>query len=68
MATNLGLDDKVVEQAVALGQHKSKREAVMAALLEYIRRHQQMRIFELEGKIDFDPSYDHRAARKKKRQ
>jgi Arc/MetJ family transcription regulator len=67
MATNLGLDDKVVEEAVELGRHKSKREAVMAALLEYIRRRQQMRIFELEGKIDYDPRYDHRASRKKKR-
>lgn len=67
MATNLGLDDKVVEEAVELGRHKSKREAVMAALLEYIRRRQQMRIFELEGKIDYDPRYNHRTARRKNR-
>jgi Arc/MetJ family transcription regulator len=67
MATNLALDDKVIATAVKVGGHKTKKEAVMAALLEYIKRREQMKIFELAGKIDYDPRYDHKAARRKKR-
>ena len=38
-----------------------------AALLEYIKRRKQLGILELEGKIDFDPRYDYRALRRKRR-
>lgn len=37
MATNLDLDDKLVEAAQKLGRHKTKREAVNRALDEYVR-------------------------------
>lgn len=67
MATNLALDDKVIEQAVKIGGHKTKREAVMAALVEYIKRRERMRIFELAGKVEYDPRYDYKAARRTKR-
>jgi Arc/MetJ family transcription regulator len=66
MATNLALDDRVVNKAVKVGGHKSKREAVMAALEEYVRKRARLRIFELEGQIDYDPRYDHKAARRRK--
>jgi len=34
MATNLALDDRLIEEARRVGQHKTKREAVSAALAE----------------------------------
>jgi Arc/MetJ family transcription regulator len=37
MATNLALDDKLIEAAVRAGGHKTKRAAVTAALTEYVR-------------------------------
>ena len=37
MATNLDLDDSLIEAAVTAGGHRTKREAVNAALSEYIR-------------------------------
>jgi hypothetical protein len=50
-----------------LGVHRSNVEAVNAALEEYVRRHKQRRILEAFGTIDFDPEYDHKAERRRKR-
>ncbi|MCU1297201.1 MAG: hypothetical protein JWO91_1479 [Acidobacteriaceae bacterium] len=67
MATNLALDDKLIEEARRTGGHRTKREAVNAALDEYIRRRKQLRILETFGTIDFDPEYDYKAERRKRR-
>ena len=67
MATNLALDDKLIEEARDLGKHRTKKEAVTAALEEYVQRRKQLRILDLFGKIDFDPTYDYKAARQRKR-
>jgi hypothetical protein len=67
MATNLALDDKLIEEARKIGKHKTKKAAVTAALEEYVQRHKQARIVELFGTIDFDPTYDYKAERKRKR-
>ncbi|MEK7841287.1 MAG: type II toxin-antitoxin system VapB family antitoxin [Deltaproteobacteria bacterium] len=53
MATNLALDDKLIIQAQKAGDHKSKKEAVTAALKEYIALKKQLKIVELFGTIDF---------------
>jgi Arc/MetJ family transcription regulator len=66
MATNLGLDDKLVEEAQRIGRHKTKRDAVNTALKEYVRRNKQLKLIELFGKIDYDPAYDYKAARRKR--
>ena len=65
MATNLALDDKLIEEARRAGKHKTKKEAVSAALEEYIRRRKQVRILEAFGKFEFDPGYDYKAERKR---
>ena len=67
MATNLALDDRLIAQAVKLGGHKTKREAVNAALREYVRFKKQLGILKLAGTIDFDPAYNHKAERRRKR-
>ncbi len=36
MPTNLALDDKLIEEARYAGGHKTKKEAVTAALAEYV--------------------------------
>ena len=66
MATNLGLDDKLVEEARRTGRHKTKKEAVTAALFEYVCHHKQQKILELFGTIDYDPAYHYKAARGKR--
>jgi Arc/MetJ family transcription regulator len=63
MATNLGLDDDLIREAVRLGGHKTKREAVTRALEAYIERIRQRRVREIFGKMDFDPDYNHKPGR-----
>jgi len=67
MATNLALDDGLIEQARAMGGHKTKREAVNAALAEYIQRRKQLNVAKLFGQIDYDSDYDYKALRRRKR-
>jgi hypothetical protein len=68
MATNLALDDEtLIEQARVAGGHKTKKEAVTSALQEYIRHRKQLEILKLFGTIDYDPAYDYKAARRRKR-
>jgi len=67
MPTNLALDDRLIVEAQRAGKHKSKKEAVNAALAEYVQRRKQLRILDQFGTIDFDPRYDYKAARRRKR-
>ena len=63
MATNLDLDDKLIDEARRVGNYKTKKEAVTAALDEFIRRRKQLEILDHFGTIDFDPEYDYRKMR-----
>ncbi|HEY3914584.1 MAG TPA: type II toxin-antitoxin system VapB family antitoxin [Verrucomicrobiae bacterium] len=66
MPPNLKLDDRLLEEALKLGQFKSKRDAVNAALAEFVHRRQRLRILDLRGKIDFDPAWDYKKMRGKR--
>jgi hypothetical protein len=66
MATNLDLDDRLVEQARRVGGHKTKREAVTAALDEYIAHRKQLKILRLFGTVEYDPGYDYKRERRSK--
>jgi len=67
MSTNLALDDSLIEEARKIGQHKTKKAAVTAALKEYVKYQKQLNILPLAGTIDFDPEYDYKVQRGKKR-
>jgi Arc/MetJ family transcription regulator len=67
MATNLAIDDKLIVEARRLGKHKTKREAVTTALEHYIQRQRQLLLLEDFGTVDFDPAYDYKAERRRKR-
>jgi hypothetical protein len=67
MATNLALDDKLIEEARQIGGHVTKKEAVTAALDEYIRRRKQQEIVRLFGTVEFECGYDHKANRRRDR-
>jgi len=66
MLTNLRIDDQLVCEAQRLGKHRSKKEAVIAALVEYIQRRKQQEIITLFGTIDYDPTYDYKRERHRK--
>jgi len=63
MPTNLALDDALIDEARRVGNHKTKKEAVTAALNEYVRRRKQLEILDHFGTIDFDPDYDYKKMR-----
>ena len=65
MATNLALDDKLIQEAQAAGRHKTKKEAVTSALQEYVARRKQLGVLKLVGRIEFDPSYRYKQARRR---
>ena len=65
MATNLAIDDALIEQAKEAGRHKTKKAAVTAALREYVQRRRQQDILDVFGTVDFDPDYDYKALRRK---
>lgn len=65
MATNLAIDDKLIEEARRLGKHKTKKAVVTEALEEYIQRHKQAQILDLFHKVDFDPDYDYKEQRQR---
>ena len=66
MTKNGSVDDLVAE-AQKLGHHRTKKEAITAALHEYIRKRNQVRVIELFGKIDYDETYDYKSQRRSKR-
>ena len=63
MATNLDLDDRLILRAQSLGGHRTKKETVTRALLEYIQSLEQKKILDLFGRVEFDESYDHKKQR-----
>jgi Arc/MetJ family transcription regulator len=58
MATNLKLDDHLIDDARRLGGHRTKRQAVTAALEAYVKSKRRLGILELFGKVDFDRAWD----------
>ena len=64
MATNLDLDDQLIEAARQLGGHKTKRDAVTRALKEYVRWLRQQAILNEFGKIDYDRKRDYKKQRR----
>lgn len=63
MATNLQLDDRLINEAVSLGNHRTKKAAVTQALTDYIRHLRQEKILDLFGRVDFDAGYDYKRQR-----
>jgi Arc/MetJ family transcription regulator len=63
MATNLALDDTLIEEARQLGGQRTKKDAVTDALLEYVQRRKQLKLLELFGTVDYAKDYDYKAQR-----
>jgi len=63
MATNLQIDEKLIQTAVNLGKHKTKKAAVTKALIDYINHLKQEKILSMFGSVDYDPEYDYKQQR-----
>ena len=65
MATNLAIDDKLLNRAVRVGALKTKKEAVNLALKEFIERREQRKILKALGTIRFREDWDYKKDRKR---
>ena len=63
MATNLAIDDSLIEEARKLGKQKTKKAVVTEALEEYIQRRKQKDILNIFGKVDYDQDYNYKKQR-----
>ena len=64
MHTNLAIDDKLIEEACLVGQHRSKQAVVTEALHEYIQRRKQTEIINMFGTIEYESDYNYKEQRK----
>jgi hypothetical protein len=65
MATNLSLDPRLLDRALAVSGERTKKAAVTRALEEFIARRQQKRLIELFGALEWNPAYDYKAERER---
>ena len=56
MATNLKLDERLLEKAFGLSGRKTKREAVNDALTEFVQRRERLGVLEFFGTLDMYPA------------
>ena len=66
MATNLALDDRLLDEALKIGGRTTKKDTVTEALQEYIARRKQARLADLFGTVEYDRAYDYKKQRGRK--
>lgn len=64
MATNLAIDEKLLEEAVKVGGFKTKKNAVNEALKEFIEKRKRKDILKMFGSVEMEPSYDYKKSRR----
>jgi hypothetical protein len=64
MITNLNIDTKLLEQAIALDQESSVEAIVEKALRTYIQYRKQLQVIDLFGTIDYDEDFDYKQERR----
>ena len=65
MATNLAIDDELLEEARIVGKHATKKAVVNEALTEYIQHRKQAEIIKLFHSVEYDQDYDYKKQRRK---
>lgn len=63
MATNLDIDPRLIDQALAVSGERTKKAAVTRALQEFIARRRQKGVLDLMGQLEWDDSFDYKAER-----
>jgi len=64
VATNLSIDNNLLEQALQVSGLKTKKETVNQALKEFVQRRKQREITALFGQLPQDPDYDYKKGRR----
>jgi len=63
MATNLSINMQLLEEALAVGGLKTKKETVNLALEEFIKRRKAAEFLSMFGTVEYDSDYDYKKAR-----
>ncbi len=64
MATNLVIDDVLLERARRIGKLRTKKETVTQALTEFVQRRRQLEILKALGTIEFRKKWNHKKDRR----
>jgi Arc/MetJ family transcription regulator len=63
MRTNVVIEDRLIEEAMALSKLKTKRDVVHKALEEYVRTLKKRDLRDLRGKVRLADGYDYKKLR-----
>ena len=66
MATNLDIDQELLEEALKIGGQKTKKNTVNKALKEFIEKRKQKEIISTFGSILYEPGYDYKKLRRRR--
>ena len=64
MATNLAIDDSLLEQVLRIGKLCTKKETVTIVLEEFIQRRRQHEVLNSLGTFEFRKDWDHKQDRR----
>lgn len=64
MATNLKIDTKLLDEALALGGFETKKDTVNEALKSFVQHKKQLKILELAGSFEEFDDFDYKSYRK----
>ena len=64
MATNLAIDDQLLQEAVRAGGLRTKKDTVTKALQEFIQRRAQRKILRAFGSFEFRKDWDYQTDRR----
>lgn len=64
MRTNIVIDERLLREAFAVSEAKTKKDLIHEALRALISFKKRKYLTELAGKIEFSEDYDHKALRK----
>ncbi|MEA5504057.1 type II toxin-antitoxin system VapB family antitoxin [Halotia wernerae UHCC 0503] len=65
MDTNIEIVNNLIQEALELGGHISRRAVIEEALKEYVQRRKQLKVLELFGTIEYEDNYDHQQQRQR---
>ena len=63
MATNLAINEELLDTAYKIGGYSTKKETVNTALEEFIKRRKSEDLIKLFGQVEYDPHYSYKKMR-----
>ena len=68
MIKTTGIANKLLKEVCKIGGFKTKDDALLAALREYVRHSRRMDVLKLVGQVEYYDDYDYKSLRRGKKQ